>query len=196
MSPSEPPEPPEPAESAEPAARATPGVPPSLALSFPATYDRLRAIAQRFLSAERGDHSLQATALVHEAFLRLAEGRVEALSDEALVSLAAAQMRHVLVDHARRRNALKRNAGERPIRLDTTALGVEAPASHTVDLVVVDDLLRRLETLAPRQAKLVELHIFGDVPIDRAADLLGVSERTAFNDWRMARAWLLAALRG
>ncbi len=180
-----------PPDGSEPAA---PGMPPALAERFPATYARLRAIAQRFLKSERNDHSLQATALVHEAFLRLAKGGVAASSDEDLVSIAAAQMRHVLVDHARRRNALKRNAGGQPLRLDTTALGVEATASKAVDLADLDDLLCRLEALAPRQARLVELHIFADLPIDRAAQVLGISERTAFNDWRMARAWLLSAI--
>lgn len=151
-------------------------------------------MAAAILNDERIDHTLEATALVHEAFLRLSESNRLFSSDDEFVAVAAAQMRHVLVDHARRTNAQKRGGGQRPASLDTSVFGVPAAAGRPIDLVDLDDLLRRLESLEPRQAQLVELHLFGSLPIDRAALLLGISERTAFNDWRMARAWLLSQL--
>ncbi len=185
-----------PADDESSLARSPRGVPPELARRFPATYARLRSIAATILHDERTDHTLEATALVHEAFLRLSENNRTFSSDDEFVAVAAAQMRHVLVDHARRAKALKRGGAHRPASLDTSALGVPASAGRSVDLLDLDELLCRLETLEPRQARLVEMHLFGSLPIERAATLLGIAERTAFNDWRMARAWLLSQLTG
>lgn len=163
---------------------------------FPAVYDRLRSLAAIFLRSERGDHTLEATALVHEAYLRMAPQGRTCASEEEFLSIAAAQMRHVLVDHARRTNAVKRNGGERPVTLDTSMLGVPGGSSRVIDLVEVDDALRRLEALEPRQSQLVELHLFGGMSVERASAMLGLSPRTGFNDWRMARAWLMNQLGG
>ncbi len=168
---------------------------PDIASRFPAAYARLRAMAARLLGGEREDHTLEATALVHEAFLRLADGGATFASDDHFIAIAAQQMRRVLVDHARRTNALKRNGGRRPASIDSSLLAPPAETRLPIDLADFDDLLRRLESLEPRQARLVELHLFGDLPIERVAAMLDISERTAFSDWRMARAWLLAHLR-
>ncbi|MFO0826794.1 MAG: ECF-type sigma factor [Phycisphaerales bacterium] len=159
---------------------------------FPRAYDRLRALAAQFLRDERPERLLQATALVHEAFVRLRESGRSYATEGEFLAIAAAQMRHVLVDYARRSSAIKRGGGAAPVTLDSRVLGV--PARTPFGLLDVDDALRRLAELDRRQGQLAELHLFGSLTIEEAADLLSISPRTAFNDWRAARAWLLAEL--
>lgn len=159
---------------------------------FPMAYDRLRALAAHFLRDERRQRLLQPTALVHEAFVRLRESDRPYATEGEFLAIAGAQMRHVLVDYARRASAAKRGGGATPLTLDSGVLGV--PARPPFGLVEVDDALRRLAKLDPRQGKLAEMHLFGSLSVEEAADLLSISPRTAFNDWRAARAWLLAEL--
>ena len=159
---------------------------------FPQAYGRLRGLAAAFIRAEQSKRLLQATALVHEAFMRLSETERTYQSEAEFLSIAAAQMRRVLVDYARKDNAAKRGSGRLPLTLDARALGVLARAPF--ELVDVDDALVRLTELDPRQGKLAELHLFGSMTIEEAALLMGISSRTAFNDWRAARAWLLKEL--
>lgn len=159
---------------------------------FPKAYDRLRELAAQFIRAERSKRLLQATALVHEAFLRLSERDREFADEREFLAIAATQMRHVLVDYARRALTAKRGSGDEPVTLDSQILGGSGHASF--DLVDVDDSLKRLMELDARQGHLAELHLFGGLTIDETAMLLGISPRTAFSDWRAARAWLLKEL--
>jgi RNA polymerase sigma factor (TIGR02999 family) len=152
-------------------------------------YAELRRMAERLMRGERAHHTLQPTALVHEAFLRLADaqqagqaGRLEFLQ------AAAVSMRRVLVDHARARNASKRGGGWERITLQGVALDDEGGGD--VDLQRLDELLVELESLDPRQARIVELRFFGDMTGQEIADVLGVSRPTVVRELAMARAWL------
>ena len=152
-------------------------------------YAELRALAADFLSRERSNHTLQPTALVHEAWLRLSAQDGSRWTGKAhFFALAAQAMRRVLVDHARRKQADKRGGGREPITLATEL----TPASETsqVDVLVLDEALARLGVLDARQARLVELRFFAGLTLEEAAEALQVSPRTAATAWRMARAWL------
>lgn len=160
---------------------------------FPQVYEQLRGLAADLIRGEASRRHLQATALVHEAFVRLSEGERRFASEQEFLAIAAAQMRHVLVDAARRARAAKRGRGEEPITFDSRILG--APSGPAIDLIELDEALSRLAALDPRQARLIEMHVFGGMPIEQAATCLEISVRTAFGDWRAARAWLLKELR-
>jgi RNA polymerase sigma factor (TIGR02999 family) len=165
----------------------------SMEALMPVVYEELRAIAQRKMRSERADHTLQPTALVNEAFLRLVDQtRVQWQGRAHFCAVAANMMRRILVDHARRRAADKRGAGFRPVALDD----VLAPSrsSDPLDLVALDDLLEQLATLHARHARVVELRFFGGLSVKETAHALGVSPATVKNDWRTARAWLLCQL--
>lgn len=153
----------------------------------------LHHLAEAQMRGERRGHTLQATALVNEAYVRIAGRAALRFEDRSHFMRAVAQvMRHLLVDHARARKRLKRggdNRQEPQSPLDTI---VERSG---VDLVALNDALEQLAELSPRQAELVELRFFGGMTAQEAADLLGVSKRTADSDWSMARAWLAAQLR-
>lgn len=155
-------------------------------------YAELRRIAARYLSAERPDHTLQPTALVNEAFVRLDAGASAFADRKHFIAAAARAMRNILVDHARARGAQKRGAGRR-VALDVEAAGVDE--GHGADVVVLDEALGRLETLHPRQARIVEMRFFGGLTNAETATLLDVSERTVERDWIVARAWLRRELR-
>jgi len=159
---------------------------------FPIVYEELRRLAASALRRERTDHTLQPTALVHEAFLRLAETPGTSWENRAhFVAVAARVMRRVLVDHARGRNALKRGNGEIRVPIDD----VDVPAvGQDVDLVALDDALARLAMLDERQARIVELRFFGGLSVPETAALIGASERTVKRDWQVARAWLTREL--
>ena len=159
---------------------------------FPIVYEELRRLAAAALRRERTDHTLQPTALVHEAFLRLAETPGASWENRAhFVAIAARVMRRVLVDHARGRNALKRGNGELRVPIDD----VDVPAvGQDVDLVALDDALARLALLDERQARIVELRFFGGLSVPETAALIGASERTVKRDWQVARAWLTREL--
>jgi RNA polymerase sigma factor (TIGR02999 family) len=157
-------------------------------LQLPATiYAELRQIAQRFLRSESPGHTLQPTALVHEAFLRVM-GRREllALSAGHTRALFAQAMRRILVDHARRKRAAKRGGMRLRVTLDERLIGTTAEE----DLLDLDLVLNKLTELDSAQAQLVELRIFGGMTVAEAAAEMGVSKRTAERDWTAARAWL------
>jgi RNA polymerase sigma factor (TIGR02999 family) len=154
----------------------------------PEVYAELRRIARHFMRRERPGHTLQPTALVHEALLRMA-GSSAGLDrrDPTFVALTARVMRQVLVDHARRRGARKRSAVPAPATED----GVTPAADGgPLDLLTLDDALRRLAEVAPRAARVVELRFFAGLEVEDAARALGVSPATVKRDWTLARAWL------
>ena len=168
----------------------------ALAALTPLVYGELRRVAAQHMRRERPDHTLQATALVHEAFLRLTGGASPAWEDRAHFFKAAARiMRHVLVDHARARGYAKRGGGGLRISIEDGAAAVLA-AERAPDLVALDEALDRLERLDPRQHQVVELRFFGGLSVEETAEALGVSAITVKRDWRSARAWLFAELGG
>jgi len=156
-------------------------------------YGELRALAADFLRRERADHTLQPTALVHEAWIRLSAQRDAHWVDRAyFFAIAAQAMRRILIDHARRRHADKRGGGLQRITLATE---VTPPLdSADVDLLALDDALVRLAALDERQARIVELRFFAGLTVEEVAEALGVSARTVADDWRLARAWLSRAI--
>jgi RNA polymerase sigma factor (TIGR02999 family) len=160
---------------------------------LPLVYGELRQIAARHLERERPDHTLQPTALVHEAYFRLIDQRrVDWRNRAQFLGIAAEMMRRILVNHARERAAQKRGGGFQRVTL-TEALNQPGPE---VDIQGLDDSLRRLGELDPRKAQIVELRFFGGLTNDEAAEVLSVSPATAERDWKFARAWLFAALAG
>jgi RNA polymerase sigma factor (TIGR02999 family) len=164
------------------------GNPAVLERLMPLVYDELRAIAHRQLRAERADHTLGTTALVHEAYLRLVDQTRADWQDRShFFAIAARTMRRVLVDYARRRGARKRGAKHDHIPLDNAI----AAADQQADLVIaIDEALNRLAHLDERQCRVVEYRFFGGLTEDETAELLGVTARTVRNDWRKARGWL------
>jgi RNA polymerase sigma factor (TIGR02999 family) len=162
---------------------------------FPLVYGELKALAARRMRRERREHTLQTTALVHEAYLRLFGGETIPFEGRGhLLALAARAMRRVLVDAARRSRAGKRPAPGDRVELEAGALAVPARALDGATVVAVDRALERLAALDPRQARIVELKFFGGLTLDEAAAALGVSEATVTREWRAARAWLKARL--
>jgi RNA polymerase sigma factor (TIGR02999 family) len=158
---------------------------------LPFVYDELRAIAARHMARERVDHTLQPTALVHEAYGRLASGAAIAEADRLhFLRLASHVMRQVLVDHARARHAAKRG-GNLQVTLDDGLVGADARA---LDMLVLDDALTRLAVAEPRWAQVVELRFFAGLEVSEVAEALGISSATVKRDWRFARAWLATAL--
>jgi RNA polymerase sigma factor (TIGR02999 family) len=155
---------------------------------LPATiYAELRRIAQRFMRGEGASHTLQPTALVHEAFLRVAgKGGDVTSSPTHMRALFAQAMRRILVDHARRRHARKRGGERIRVALDERLLS----AASEEDLLDLDGVLVKLAQLDPAQAQLVELRIFGGMTVAEAAAEMGVSKRSAEREWTAARAWL------
>jgi RNA polymerase sigma factor (TIGR02999 family) len=172
----------------------------ALASLLPLVYEELRAMAWRHLRHERGSHTLQRTALVHEAFLRMIDQKqVDWEGRTQFFGLASQMMRRILVDHARRRGAVKR--GESALHLDIDAVvraeDQEArndarllPQDVEVDFEAIDGALRRLEALDPHQGKLVELRFFGGLSIKETAEIIGISPATVKREWAIARAFL------
>lgn len=154
---------------------------------LPLVYDELRAQAAGYLQHERPDHTLQATALVHEAYLRLIDQtRVEWKGRAHFFAVAAVMMRRVLVNHAKARNAAKRAGQRMRVTLNESAVATE----NAVDLVALDEALDRLATLDPDQARLVELRFFAGLSAADAAQVMGISDRTLHREWTIAKAWL------
>lgn len=155
---------------------------------YAAVYDRLRELARRHLRDERPDHTLGATALVHEAFLKLVDSTSTPWEGQAhFYGVASQAMRRILVDHARRRTAAKRGR-QHQVTLDTNT--PDAGSEPGDEIVAVDEALNLLAREDPRSAKLVELRYFGGMTIEQTAKVLGISTATAKRDWRAARAWL------
>jgi RNA polymerase sigma-70 factor, ECF subfamily len=160
---------------------------------MPMVYDELRALAQSYLTQERRDHTLQATALVHEAYMRLVkQTEVEWKSRAHFFAVAAQAIRRILVDHARTHDRLKRGGDLQQVRLSEDAAILKG---RDPDLLALDEALAKLAELHARQAQIVELRFFGGLTLKEIADYLGVSPRTVDDDWHMARAWLRRALR-
>lgn len=168
------------------------GDPAALERLLPLVHDTLHRLAHRYVNRERKDHTLQTTALVNEAFLRLVGQDGTAFADRAHFFAVSAQvMRHILVDYARQRAAGKRGGDFRRVTLDDE---VPAADERSAELVALDEALAALERVNPRGSKVVELRYFGGMSNREAAEVLQVSETTVERDWRLARAWLYREL--
>ena len=164
----------------------------ALAQLLPLVYAELRRVAARQLRSERADHTLQPTALVHEAYHRLVDQRrVDWRNRAHFFGVAAQVMRRILVDHARRHGATKRGDGVRCVSIDE-ATDVAAP--DEMPILALDHALDRLEKVDAALTRIVELRAFGGLTIEEAAHVLGVSPSTAKRDWRTAKAWLTREL--
>jgi RNA polymerase sigma factor (TIGR02999 family) len=156
---------------------------------IPLVYDELRRLAHNYLKAERPDHTLQSTALVHEAFLRLVDQTPAQFQNRAhFLAVAAKLMRQILVDYARARSAAKRGP-EYKVELDES-LEVAQKQSQGVDLLAIDDALTQLSRRDAQQGRIVELRFFGGLTVEETAKALEVSPATVKRDWNMAKAWL------
>ncbi|MEM7247469.1 MAG: sigma-70 family RNA polymerase sigma factor [Acidobacteriota bacterium] len=156
----------------------------------PLVHRALRQIAGALMKAERHEHSLQPTALVNEAWLRLVGSDAPDWENRRhFLAVAASVMRNVLVDHARERGAVKRGAGWRRVSLESSDADVASSATD-VDVLALHQALERLERLHQRQARVIELRWFGGLSLEEAAEELGVSDWTVKNDWTIGRAWL------
>jgi RNA polymerase sigma factor (TIGR02999 family) len=157
-------------------------------------YDELRALAEKFFRGERGGHTLQPTALVHEAYLRLArDGKVRWRSRAEFLGWAARVMRQVLIQHARSRKRKKRGGGAERVALDDVVVSFEECSG---DLEAVNAAVDELTRLDERKGRVVELRFFGGLSLPDIARVLGASQATVERDWRFARAWLKKALEG
>ena len=160
---------------------------------WPLVYDELHRLAASQMRRERGDHTLQATALVHEAFVRLVESDVSGESRAEFLGLAARAMRNILIDHARGKRRAKRGGGNPAVTLDEElAVG----SGRSVDLIDLDRALSRLSENDPRMAKVVELRFFGGLTHEEIASLQDISVSTVRRDLQFARAWLASELAG
>jgi len=165
----------------------------ALAQLTPIVYDELRRLARHYMKRERAGHSLQTTALVNEAYLRLVDYTRMHWQDRAhFLAVSAQAMRRILVDHARRRN-LKRGAGVEHVSLDEAAV---IGRDRSSDFVSLDDALNALAERAPRKAQVVELRFFGGLSVDETAEVLHVSAITVMREWKTAKAWLYRELTG
>lgn len=154
---------------------------------LPLVYQELRKLARGYMGKEREDHTLQATALVHEAYIRLVDWENVSWENRAhFFAVAARVMRNILVDYARRKKADKRNF-EQKIQLDEA---VSFSSEREVDVIALDDALADLEKLDKRQARIVELRFFGGLTIEETAHTLKISPTTVKNEWTVAKAWL------
>jgi len=160
---------------------------------MPAVMNELKAIARQYLSKERSDHTLQSTALVSEAYLRLIDQKnVDWQNRAHFFAIASTMMRRILVDHSRARLREKRGDGAIKVSLEPNmAVGL----GTDLDLIVLDDALRELAGLDPRQVRVVEMRFFAGLTVEETANAMEISERTVKREWRMARAWLYQKLK-
>ena len=161
----------------------------ALDLLMPLVYEELRRVAHNYLQRERSNHTLQSTAIVHEAYLRLVEGAVEFQNREHFFAVAAQLMRQILVDYARRHGSLKRDGGYKLALEEALKL-----PSKDVELVDLDEALNELARMDARQGRIVELRFFGGLSIDETAEVLSLSAATVERSWASARAWLYRQL--
>ena len=160
---------------------------------LPLVYEDLRRLARAYFADERNEHTLQPTALVHEAYIRLANWENVSWQNRAhFFAVAADVMRKVLIDHARRKNAMKRDGGQK-ILLDEAA---EFSGEKQLDLVKLDEALQTLEKIDAQQAKIVELKFFAGLTNEEIAEVVGTSDSTVKREWRIAKAWLHDQLKG
>jgi len=170
------------------------GEPDALAKLTPLVYQELRSLAQRYMAQERPGQTLQATALVHEAYLRLVGVKKLNWQNRAQFFGVSAQfMRRILVDRARSRRSLKRGGDAQPVSFDEALVLSPEPGQ---DLVALDDALKTLATMDPRRSRVVELRFFGGLTVEETAEVLHVSPETVMHDWKLAKAWLLRELGG
>ena len=161
---------------------------------MPAVYDELRRLAKNYLSRERPGHTLQTTALVHEAYLRLVDQKTVNWQNRAqFFGIAAQMMRRILINHAKERQAKKRQGYATKVSLDEAVSLFE---KREVDLLALDEALNGLAALDPQQAQIVELRFFGGLTIDEAAEVLGISPATTKREWDSAKLWLRRQLIG
>lgn len=171
------------------------GAPGAIDRLMPLVYEGLRSIAHRHLAAERRDHTLSTTDLVHEAYLKLVDQRRTQWADRAhFYAVASRAMRRILVDYARRHRALRRGGTWRQLSLEGLDLSISS-SSQADELLALDEALKRLSQLEPRLARVVECRYFGGLTEAETADALGVTSRTAARDWVKARGWLYGELR-
>jgi RNA polymerase sigma factor (TIGR02999 family) len=159
---------------------------------MPLVYDQLRQIARRHMDRQGAGHTLQTTALIHEAYLRLVDQKEAHWQNRAhFFAVAARAMRHILVDYARARHAAKRGGETRLLSLDEAAAVSE---ERTSELVALDDALENLAAVDRRKCQVVELRYFGGLSVEETAEVLKISPETVMRDWRLARTWLLREL--
>jgi RNA polymerase sigma factor (TIGR02999 family) len=159
---------------------------------MPLVYEELRRLARNYLARERADHTLQATALVHEAYLRLVDENSVSWENRAhFYGIAARLMRRILVDHARAHNAAKRGGLEQKLSLDEAR---ELPTENAVELIALDGALENLAQTYPRKSEVVELKFFGGLDTKEISEVLRVSEKTVLRDWNFAKLWLCREL--
>jgi RNA polymerase sigma factor (TIGR02999 family) len=155
---------------------------------MPLVYDELRRLAVRYLRHERANHTLQPTALVNEAYMRLVDQhRVEWQNRAQFFGFAAKLMRNILVDHARTRQTVKRGGNQFRVSLDSNK---QAGLKPQIEFIAVHEALERLETFDPQKARIVELRFFGGLSIEETAEVLNVGHATVERDWKLAKAWL------
>lgn len=154
----------------------------------PLVYAELRRLANRYLRRERPDHTLQSTALVHEAYIRLIDDKTVQWQNRAHFFAVSAQLiRHILIDHARSRQAQKRGSAAIKLSLDEA---IATPGQNDLDLVALDDALNTLAKIDPEQSRIVELRFFAGLSIEETAEVVGVSPATVKREWTTAKAWL------
>jgi RNA polymerase sigma factor (TIGR02999 family) len=159
---------------------------------MPLVYQELRRLARDYLRRERADHTLQATALVHEAYLRMVDAKQAGWKNRAhFYGIAARSMRRILVDHARARNAAKRGGLQQKLSLDEAR---ELPTKGAVELVALDGALESFALTYPRKSEVVELKFFGGLSTKQISEVLQISEKTVLRDWNFAKLWLCRAL--
>ena len=159
---------------------------------MPLVYEELRRLARNYLLRERADHTLQATALVHEAYLRLVDDKAVTWKDRAhFYGVAARLMRRILVDHARAHNAAKRGGLEQKVTLDEAR---DLPTKEAVELVALDGALESFAQTYPRKSEVVELKFFGGLDMKEISRVLEISEKTVLRDWNFAKLWLCREL--
>lgn len=154
---------------------------------MPLVYDELRRLAYRQMASERGDHTLQATALVNEAYLKLKGQRAQWQNREQFFAVAAHMMRRILVDYARRNVRAKRGGGAQQVTLDDAMI---VSADKSDELLAVDDALQRLEQIDKRRSQVAVMRFFAGLSVEEIAQALSISAETVTRDWRTARAWL------
>ena len=161
---------------------------------IPLVHQELHQIARRCMAGERVGHSLQATALVNEAYVRLVDGKAVAWQDRAhFLAVSARVMRRILVDHARARHAQKRGGKSARVTFDEALVVTDEPAQN---FVALDDALEALAEFDERKSRVVELRFFGGLSVEETASVLKVSPDTVMRDWRLAKAWLQGMMRG
>ncbi len=172
-------------------------LPETRARLFPRVYSELRQLADRHLRRERLDHTLQATDIVHEAYLKLVNDEAVDWKGRAhFYAVASSAIRNLLVDHARRRGRAKRGGGMRRVTLKEDLDAVLSGELGIDDLLALEAALQELESIDSRQSQIVEMRCFGGLKVDEVAEALGVSKRTVEGDWTHARAWLKRRLSG